>query len=68
MKSIIFWDATPCSLLNCNRRFGGTYRLHLQGQRRWFQEEPATSNLLVLAEIIFFDPEDEGDVLLPNVG
>jgi hypothetical protein len=27
MKSIIFWDVTPCSLLSCNRRFGGTYRL-----------------------------------------
>jgi hypothetical protein len=33
MKSIIFWDVTPCSLLSCNRRFGGTYRLHLQGRR-----------------------------------
>jgi hypothetical protein len=33
MKSIIFWDMTPCSLLSCNRRFGGTYRLHLQGRR-----------------------------------
>jgi hypothetical protein len=31
MKSIIFWDMTPCSLLSCTRRFGGTYRLHLQG-------------------------------------
>jgi hypothetical protein len=29
MKSIIFWDMTPCSPLICNRRFGGTYRLHL---------------------------------------
>jgi hypothetical protein len=24
MKSIIFWDVTPCSLLSYNRRFGGT--------------------------------------------
>jgi hypothetical protein len=24
---------TPCSLLSCNRRFGGTYRLHIQGRR-----------------------------------
>jgi hypothetical protein len=23
MKSIIFWDMTPCSPLSCNRRFGG---------------------------------------------
>jgi hypothetical protein len=33
MKSIIFWDMTPCNLLICTRRFGGTYRLHIQGGR-----------------------------------
>jgi hypothetical protein len=33
LKSTIFWDITTCSLLNVNRRFGETYRLHLQG--RW---------------------------------
>jgi hypothetical protein len=33
MKSIIFWDMTPCSPLSLNLRFGGTYRLHLQGRR-----------------------------------
>jgi hypothetical protein len=43
MKSIIFWDVTPCSLLSCNRCFGGTYRLHLQSRRNY---------LLVLAEIV----------------
>jgi hypothetical protein len=32
MKSSIFWDITPCSPLNVNRRFGGKYRL-LQGRR-----------------------------------
>jgi hypothetical protein len=31
MKSVIFWDITPCSPLNVNRCFGGTYDLHLQG-------------------------------------
>jgi hypothetical protein len=41
MRSIIFRDVTPCSLLRCNRRFGGTYRLHLQGRRKNFQQEPA---------------------------
>jgi hypothetical protein len=46
MKSIIFWDVMPCSLLSCNRRFGGTYRLRLQG----LCLPPAY--LLVLAEII----------------
>jgi hypothetical protein len=31
MKKVIFWDLVPC---NCgwNRRFGGTYHLHLQGR------------------------------------
>jgi hypothetical protein len=28
MKSLIFWDMTPRSLLSFNRSFGGTYRLH----------------------------------------
>jgi hypothetical protein len=38
LKRIIFWDVTPCSLLRCNRRFGGTYRLHLQGRRHLLAE------------------------------
>jgi hypothetical protein len=33
LKGTIFWDITPCSLLSVNRRFGGTYRLHLQGHK-----------------------------------
>jgi hypothetical protein len=33
MKSAVFWDITPCSPLKVNRRFGGTYRLHLHGRR-----------------------------------
>jgi hypothetical protein len=33
MKSTIVWDVTPCSPLKANRRFGGTYSLHLQGRR-----------------------------------
>jgi hypothetical protein len=33
LKSIVFWDMTPCSPLSFNRRFGGTYGLHLQGRR-----------------------------------
>jgi hypothetical protein len=53
LKSIIFWDVTPCSLLRCNRRFGGTYRI--------FCLPPAY--LLVLLKF-FFDPEDGGDMFL----
>jgi hypothetical protein len=31
MKKAVFWDVAPCR--SCvNRRFGGTYRLHLQGR------------------------------------
>jgi hypothetical protein len=33
LKGTIFWDITPCSPLNVNRRFGETYHLHLQGRR-----------------------------------
>jgi hypothetical protein len=33
LRSSIFWDTTPCSPLKVNRRFGRTYRLHLQGRR-----------------------------------
>jgi hypothetical protein len=45
MKSIIFWDMTPSSLLSFNRRFGGTYRLHLQGQRNKFSKKPASKQV-----------------------
>jgi hypothetical protein len=31
-KKAVFWDVAPCSS-GVNRRFGGTYRLRLQGRR-----------------------------------
>jgi hypothetical protein len=44
LKSTIFWDITLCSLLSIYRRFGGTYRLHLQGRKislaRWRRHIP----------------------------
>jgi hypothetical protein len=43
MKSIIFWNMTPCSLLSCNRRFRGTYRLQLQGRRSNFSKNQQAS-------------------------
>jgi hypothetical protein len=33
MNSSICWDKTPCGLVKFNRRFEGTYFLHLQVQR-----------------------------------
>jgi hypothetical protein len=39
IKSSAFWDITPYSSLKVNRRFGGTYRLHLEGRRIRNQRE-----------------------------
>jgi hypothetical protein len=32
LKNVVFWDVAPCRYF-VNGRFGGTYRLHLQGIR-----------------------------------
>jgi hypothetical protein len=32
MKYSVFWDVAPCRYC-ANQRFGGTYRLHIQGKR-----------------------------------
>jgi hypothetical protein len=32
LKNYTFWYITPCSPLKVNRRFGGKYRIHLQGR------------------------------------
>jgi hypothetical protein len=34
MKSFTFWDIMPCSLMEINRHFGGTYCRHHQCQAR----------------------------------
>jgi hypothetical protein len=43
VNSIILWDVTPRSLLSCNRRFGGTYRLQHQGRRNNFSKNQQVS-------------------------
>jgi hypothetical protein len=45
MKSTIFWDMTPCSPFSVNRRFGGTYHLHLQSRRNKFSMKPASKQV-----------------------
>jgi hypothetical protein len=57
MKSTIFWDITPCSLLRVNRRFGGTYCLHLQGRRISWARSQHESRW-----------QDGGDMFFRNVG
>jgi hypothetical protein len=32
MKNTVLWDVMPCGLCK-NRRFGGNYRLHHQGEK-----------------------------------
>jgi hypothetical protein len=50
MKSPFFWDTTPCSPLSVNRRFGGTYGLHIHFRKdgkllRWFLAQLIFSNM-----------------------
>jgi hypothetical protein len=33
LKMVVFWNFAPCSLVDVDRRFGGTYYLHHQGDR-----------------------------------
>jgi hypothetical protein len=50
MKNAVFWDVVQCS--SCvNRRFGGTYRLHLQG--RQIRERGTSSTSQKAALFIF---------------
>jgi hypothetical protein len=40
MSMLVFWVVTPCGLVGRYQRFGGTYRLHLQGWRRRQYDPP----------------------------
>jgi hypothetical protein len=54
-KNVVFWDMVLCRS-HVNRRFGATYRLHLQVRKilkrgtsvsRWLQTEPVGNSLLM---------------------
>jgi hypothetical protein len=63
LKSTVFRYITPCSPLRVIRRFGGTYRLHLQGRKiSWAR------NLRQSRWQVKLYSEDEGDIFLRNVG
>jgi hypothetical protein len=59
MKRSIFWDIMPCTALEVNRRFGATCHLYLQ------PEALLTARFFL---VLFFDPEDGGNIFLRNVG
>jgi hypothetical protein len=43
MKKTMFWYIMPCGSCK-NRRFGGTYRLHHEGDKNWRARNNASSN------------------------
>jgi hypothetical protein len=57
IKNAVFWDVIPCGSCR-NRRFGGTYRFHHQGERNR-RARNVRSNL---------HPQDGGDSFLRNFG
>jgi hypothetical protein len=73
-----FWNVVPCSPVEIDRRFGGTYCLHLKDQRvsqtRSKHQVGRYSTLLyVILSACFFrgllySPEDGGSMFLQNVG
>jgi hypothetical protein len=42
-KNAVFWDITPCGSRK-SRRFGGTYRLHHQGEKNERARDYVSSN------------------------
>jgi hypothetical protein len=60
MKKAVFWDVAPCRHY-VNRRFGGTYRFHLQGRRKRksASEEP-------VSKLHFLDEELSATTVVEN--
>jgi hypothetical protein len=67
MENAIFWDVALC-ISYVKRRFGGTYRLHLQGTKIRERETNAATCSHWFLPRGFFYPEDGDDTFLRNVG
>jgi hypothetical protein len=75
MKSIIFWDITPCSPLKIIRRFGehvsSIFRVEEYAKHEAEEQVRALLAICFHAGFLFdlfFDPEDGSDTFLQNVG
>jgi hypothetical protein len=69
-KNAVSVDVTPRIHLKVNRRFGGTCRLHLEVRKLCQAASSRYQAELVCTRFLFglfFEPEDEGDILLRNV-
>jgi hypothetical protein len=53
MKNAVSWDVMPCGSCK-NRRFGGMYRLHHQGDKNWRTGNNVSSvlRLLITANVV----------------
>jgi hypothetical protein len=68
MKGIIFWDMMSCSLLSCNRHFGGTSPPSSGSKNNPSKKPAATWFHAGFLLCLFFKPEDGGNMFLRNVG
>jgi hypothetical protein len=75
LKSFLFWDITPYSLVKVSWCFGGIFRHHFQGWRISQARKPRGKQIHLHATCfqanslfgLFFDPEDGCDVFLLNI-
>jgi hypothetical protein len=55
MKNTVFWDVTPCGSCK-NRRFGGTYHLHLHGDKNQRVRNNVSRSLAVSGNVVPSSP------------
>jgi hypothetical protein len=64
---VVFWDIASCSPY-VKRRFGGTYHLNFQGRNSAEKEASVQSAKHWFFVLSSFNPEEEGDKYVRNVG